>query len=71
MDYCCDVCDKTNELKSKNSHFKSRTHIQYEKSFRINHSIENPYFFNIDKIFNDYITNHLKDFDLYLVKCHF
>ena len=28
-------------------------------------------FFKIDEIFNDYITNDNKKFDLYLVKCEF
>ena len=58
MDYFCDVCDKTIISKSKNNHLKSLTHIQ-EKSFRIYHTIKNPYFFDIDKIQNDYITNQI------------
>ena len=71
MVYFFDVCDKTIKLKSKNNHLKSLTHIQNEKSFRINHTIKNPYFFDIDKIYNDYITNHNQKFDLHLVKCDF
>ena len=33
------------------------------------HTIKNQYFFDIGKIFSDYITNHNKKFDLYLFKC--
>ena len=60
MDYFCDVCDKTVKPKSKNKHLKSLTHIHYEKFFRINVTIENPNFSDVDKIFNDFITNHNK-----------
>ena len=37
----------------------------------ISKKTKNPYYFNIDEIFNDYITNYNKKFDLYLVKCEF
>ena len=46
-------------------------HIQDKKCFRIKHTIKNPNFFVIDNIFIDYITNHDKKFNLYLVKCDF
>ena len=74
MGYFCDVCDKTIKLKSKNNHTKSLIHIQYEKSSRINHTFKNPIFFDVDKIFNIYITNHNKKllfFLFYLVNCGF
>ena len=32
---------------------------------------KNPNFFDVDKIFNDYITNHNKKFDLCLINCGF
>ena len=35
------------------------------------HTNRNPDFFDRDKIFSDYITNHNKKIDLYLVKCVF
>ena len=71
MDYHCDVCDKTIKFPSKNNHLKSFTHIQYWKSFQLNQTVDNPYFFHIDKIFNNYITNHNKKFGFYLLKCVF
>ena len=36
-----------------------------------NNTVRNPDFFDIDKIFNKYNTNHNKRFDLYLVKWGF
>ena len=30
-------------------------------------TIQNPHFFDIDEIFNEYITNHSKKFEIYLV----
>ena len=69
MGYCCDVCDKTFKLKSKNNHLKCLIHIPNE-SFRTNDTIKNPNFFDVDKTFNDYITNH-KKIDLCLFKFDF
>ena len=69
MDYFCHVCEKIMGLELKNVHLKSLTHIQYETCIRINESIQNPDFFDIDRISNDYITNHNKKYDLYLVEC--
>ena len=71
MNFYCDICEKTIKLKSKNNHFESLTHIQYETSFRIKHTIQNPKFFDVDKLFSDSISDHNKKFDLYLVKCDF
>ena len=34
------------------------SHSQTEQTFRMEYTIENPNFFAIDKISNDYITNH-------------
>ena len=33
MSYSCDICDKTNNLKSKNKHLKSITHTELENVF--------------------------------------
>ena len=70
MSYHCSVWDKTNKLESKIIHLKTLTHIQYEKSIQIIHTIERPNFFTIDKIFNDYITNHKKNY-FCAFKCDF
>ena len=55
----------------KNESFISISQLQYEKCFRLNHTIKNPKFFDIDKIYNDFITNHNRKFDSYFVECGF
>ena len=49
----CDVCDKTINLQSKGNHFQSLTHIEYENSIPLYHTIKNPNFFDTDKKFAD------------------
>ena len=34
------------------------SHSQTEQPFRMKYTIKNPIFFDIDKISDDYITNH-------------
>ena len=60
MGYYSVVCDKTTKLEWKNNQLKSISNIQYEKCFRIKHTIKNPIIFDIEKIFNDCITNHIR-----------
>ena len=55
----------------KITHLKSLTHIQYEKSNRINHIKKNPNFYDIDKRLNNNITNHNKQLGFYLFKCEY
>ena len=65
MSYFCVNCDP------KNIHFKSHSHKGYGKFVRKNHTIQNPNLYDVDKINNDYILNHNKKFDLYLVQADF
>ena len=44
---------------------------QKENPFRIKHTIKNPNFFDINKISNDYITNHNNKLNFFLAKCDF
>ena len=60
MGYFCEFCDESIKLKSKNNHLKPVRHIEVEKCFQKNHTNENPNFFDIGKIHNDYATNHNK-----------
>ena len=71
LNYNCVVCDKTIKLQSKNNHLKSLTHNQYGKSIRTNHTAWNPNLFDIDELFNDYITDQNKHFGVFLFKCEF
>ena len=47
----------------------SLTRNQTENPFRMKPTNKNPNFFVIDKISSDYITNHNKKHNLFLVKC--
>ena len=66
-----DICDKTMKQESKTNHLKSLTHNQYEKSFRTIRNIKNSNFFDIVKLFNDFITHHNRKVDLSLPNCEF
>ena len=73
MDYHCDVCLNYIKPNSKYSHFKSKSHQEFDnckhkhiilshKDFDIN---------DVDKAFYFYIIVHNKKFEYYLVKCEF
>ena len=49
----------------------SISHLQRENHIRTKYTITNSSFFDIDKISNDYITNHNKKYYLFLIKCDF
>ena len=44
------------------------SHSQTEQPFRLEYTIENPNFFAIDKISNDFITNHNEKHSIFLRK---
>ena len=67
----CDFCVKTIKLKPKNKHFKSLYHREDDKPIQKNHTIRNPNFFDKDKIYIDYTTDHNKKFEIYYVKLDF
>ena len=71
MSYYCSICDKTIKLKSKNSHLNSIIHNELAKSIHITHSVENPNFFDVDDIYNEFINVHNKKYYLYAIKCKF
>ena len=71
MSYYCSICDRTIKYKSKNKHFKSLTHKSFDKFIRLNHTIQNPKFFDVDKMFNDYIIIHKRKIELDLIGADF
>ena len=71
MNCYSDVSDKTIKVQSKSKHLQNCTQNEFENCLQIKHTIENPEFFDIDEIFNCYITNHNKKFHLYLAKGDF
>ena len=46
-------------------------HIMKWKNLHEKKTIKNPNFFDIDEIFNEYVTNQNEKSDLYIVKCDF
>ena len=62
---------KQSKLNLKVKHLKNLNHNELEKCIRIKYSIKNPDSFDKDELFNNYVTNHIKKFIFYLVKCNF
>ena len=58
MDYYCNVCDETIQIKSKNKHLPGLTHNEFEKCIRKKHTKQNPDFLVIESLFDEYITDH-------------
>ena len=56
------------DFKSERKHLQSVRHNEFEFCMRINQTIKNPEFFEMDSIFDKYIINHNKNFELYLDK---
>ena len=62
---------KQQKIKIKGKYLESSSHIGLDKCIRMKHTSENPDFFHIDSIFNDYIANRKRRFVFYLVKYDF
>ena len=71
MTYFCNVCDKTIKLKSKNNHFKSLTHKEFDRGEHLNLTIEKPYINKTDNSIYEFVIQHNKKCDCYVVKCQF
>ena len=66
MHYYCDVCNRTIESTSKRSRRCSKTRKRFEQCIRKKHTIQKPENFDIDEVFNEYITSHNKKLESYL-----
>ena len=64
----CDFFDKDMRDVSRNIHINS---LKHKKRSREKYIINNPKFFEVDKILGDYVERNNKKFDLYLVNCEF
>ena len=71
VSYYCSVCDKTIKLKSKNKHFNSNIHKEFDRLKHIKLTIENPNINDIGEIFYAYLIEHNKKYDFNLLKCEF
>ena len=56
MDYYCDVNDETIKFKSKIKHLHSKSHVSFDECIRIKQTIQSRNFFDLDEIFNHFIT---------------
>ena len=71
MDYYCEMCLKIIKAKNKYKHFKSKSHIEFDKCKHIILSLKDIDIKNVDEPFCFYIIEHNEKFDYYLVKCEF
>ena len=72
MDFLCKVCDKSIiENQSKYNNYIATKTKEQGKSFYKNYTIINPNLDEIDKILKDYISKHIKKFDIKLIICKF
>ena len=71
MDCYCNVYHKMFNIKSKSKHLRNITHKELQKYIRTKHTIENPEFFDIGEISDEYFLWHNEKEDLYLVKYQF
>ena len=55
----------------KNKYHDSLSEHEYVKSIHIEKKIKNPYYFNIDELFKDFITHYNEKLGLYVVKYGF
>ena len=67
MSFYLDICN----ISMKYEYLDSLLENEYDRCVDIEKRIKNPSCFKIDEIFNDYVTNYNKKFDLYIVKCEF
>ena len=72
MDFFCKVCDKSIfESESEYNNYTATLTKRYDKSFYKKYTTINPNLNEVDKILNEYITKHIKKFDVYLINCEF
>ena len=71
MVHYCDICDETIKINSKSKHLQSLSHNAYKERIHSKHTIESSSFFDIDEIFNEYVSNHNRNIVLYIVKYNF
>ena len=67
MGFYLEICNNP----EKYEYFDSLSEDEYFNCIHIEKKIRNPIYFKIDEIFQNYITQYNKKFDLYLVKCKF
>ena len=71
MDYYCEVCIKNIKAKNKYKHFKSKSHIQFDKCKHITLCHKDFDINDVDEAFYLHIIEHKKKFDYSLIICEF
>ena len=71
MDYYCDVGSKVIKPMSKYKNFKINMHKEFDIFKHMELTIENPNIDNVDEAFFAYIIQYNKQYDHYIIKCHF
>ena len=68
MQFKCDLFDRDRQNLSRNIHIKSLIH---KKCLREKYIINNPNFFEVDQILNNYVEGYDKKFARYLINFEF
>ena len=71
MDFYCVVCDKFVNPKSKYKHLKTSSYKKFDRCEHLELTIKNPNIIDFDEVFCAYIIQLIKQYDHYLIKCHF
>ena len=71
VDFYCEMCDKYFKPKGKCKSFRSNVHKEVDKCKRIKLTNEISDIHNVDRSLYEYIIQHNKKNNYYLIKCHF
>ena len=71
MKYCCGICLKNIKAKNTYKHFKSKSHLEFDKCKHIILSHKDIDMNDVYEAISLYIVEHNKKFDYHLVKCEF
>ena len=63
----CELCDKSNKIRSKKKHLYSQYHKSLTESIICKYTIENPSFLHIEDILKNFVDEHNKKFEFYLI----
>ena len=65
----CDLCDKLIKIRSNKRHLSSHNHKSLTRSIICKYTIENPSFFHINDILQNYVDDYNKKFEFFLIYC--
>ena len=65
----CELCDKSNKIRSKKKHLNSQYHKSLTKSIIRKYTVENPSFLHIEDTLKNFVDEYNKKFELYSILC--